>query len=206
MILHCPQPTYTMRQNAGIRFYKQKNEKPNYLPNGKNWLTNWVSKTFTSHSDSQLFQPIPEGETHLSQSSTERKTLAYLLPEPFKNPKEKAQQLLTLAPNTELQIFSMSLKHGAKLSFDCSLSFQVQARNVRLERLKKGTRNLDWTPGRIFEPHQIEKSKWWMWRLSFWTRIWPVARFLDSFCRKLPLRPWPPTQYLYECHYQAWSR
>ena len=56
----------------------------------------------------QLFDPILDGQTLLGVSPTGTgKTLAYLLPSLLKLQKKKAQQLLILAPNTELagQIF-----------------------------------------------------------------------------------------------------
>ena len=51
----------------------------------------------------QLFDPILDGQTLLGVSPTGTgKTLAYLLPSLLRLQKKKAQQLLILAPNTEL--------------------------------------------------------------------------------------------------------
>ena len=107
---------FTMRQTAGIRFEAEK-WKPNYLPNGKNWLTKLEFQEFTPI-QTQLFEPITEGENLLGVSPTGTgKTLAYLLPSLLKLQKKKAQQLLILAPNTELagQIFEVT-KPGVRLS------------------------------------------------------------------------------------------
>ena len=63
----------------------------------------------------QLFNPILEGESLLGVSPTGTgKTLAYLLPSLLKLQKKKAQQLLILAPNTELagQIFDVNKTWG----------------------------------------------------------------------------------------------
>lgn len=46
---------YTMRQTAGIRFEAEK-WKPNYRLNGKNWVTNSVSKN-SPHSNSTIWSP-----------------------------------------------------------------------------------------------------------------------------------------------------
>lgn len=66
----------------------------------------------------QLFEPLLAGENLLGVSPTGTgKTLAYLLPSLLRLQKKKAQQLLILAPNTELagQILTY-VKRGLKLS------------------------------------------------------------------------------------------
>ena len=67
----------------------------------------------------QLFEPLLAGENLLGVSPTGTgKTLAYLLPSLLRlTKKKKAQQLLILAPNTELagQIFDVC-KRGQRLS------------------------------------------------------------------------------------------
>ena len=63
----------------------------------------------------QLFEPITESENLLGVSPTGTgKTLAYLLPSLLKLKKKNAQQLLILAPNTELagQIFEVTKTWG----------------------------------------------------------------------------------------------
>ena len=72
----------------------------------------------------QLFNPILEGESLLGVSPTGTgKTLAYLLPSLLKLQKKKAQQLLILAPNTELagQIFEVTKTWGEAIDLTAQL-------------------------------------------------------------------------------------
>ena len=85
---------------------RQKNE--NKLPTEWQELSDQLGFQEFTPIQTQLFEPITEGENLLGVSPTGTgKTLAYLLPSLLKLQKKKAQQLLILAPNTELagQIF-----------------------------------------------------------------------------------------------------
>ena len=68
----------------------------------------------------QLFEPLLAGENLLGVSPTGTgKTLAYLLPSLLRLQKKKAQQLLILAPNTELagQIFDVCKTWAKAIGF-----------------------------------------------------------------------------------------
>ena len=156
-------------------------------------LPTWMARTerptrfpgIYPHSNSTIWTH-PRGENLLGGAQQELvKTLAYLLPSLLRL-KKKAQQLLILAPNTELagQIF-WRVKRGQRLSaWLLNSSYQAQVRNARLNALK-GPEILIGTPGRIFELIKLKKSRddecgnhhpgW----------IWPIARwFSDSLCRE----------------------
>ena len=71
----------------------------------------------------KIFQPISQGETVLGISPTGTgKTLAYLFPSLLKLKPKKAQQLLILAPNTELagQIFDVCKSWAEPLGLSSS--------------------------------------------------------------------------------------
>ena len=110
----------------------------------------------------QLFEPITEGENLLGVSPTGTgKTLAYLLPSLLKLQKKKAQQLLILAPNTELagQIFEVSKTWGEAIGLTAQLFLSGSSQKRQIERLKKGPEILIGTPGRIFELIKLKKIK-----------------------------------------------
>ena len=72
----------------------------------------------------QIFSPIYEGENVLGISPTGTgKTLAYLFPSLLKPKPKKAQQLLILAPNTELagQIFDVTKQWADPLGLQTQL-------------------------------------------------------------------------------------
>ena len=81
-----------------------------HFPNPwKNTLEELGFTTFTTIQE-KIFEPISNGDTVLGISPTGTgKTLAYLFPSLLKLQPKKAQQLLILAPNTELagQIFEV---------------------------------------------------------------------------------------------------
>ena len=110
----------------------------------------------------QLFSPITEGENLLGISPTGTgKTLAYLFPTLLKLKTKKSQQLLILAPNTELagQIFDVTKTWAELLDLTAQLFLSGSSQKRQIERLKKGPEILIGTPGRIFELIKLRKIK-----------------------------------------------
>ena len=110
----------------------------------------------------QLFEPILDGENLLGVSPTGTgKTLAYLLPSLLRLQKKKAQQLLILAPNTELagQIFDVCKTWAEAIGLTAQLFLSGSSQKRQIERLKKGPEILIGTPGRIFELIKLKKIK-----------------------------------------------
>ena len=89
------------------------------------------------------------------------KTLAYLLPALLKLKPKKAQQLLILAPNTELagQLFDVTKTWAEPLNLIAQLFISGSSQKRQIERLKKGPEILIGTPGRIFELVKLKKIK-----------------------------------------------
>lgn len=117
--------------------------------------------TFTPIQE-QLFEPIQHGETVLGISPTGTgKTLAYLLPSLLHLQPKKAQQLLILAPNTELagQIFDVCKYWAEPLQQQTQLFLSGSSQKRQIERLKKGPEILIGTPGRILELVKLKKIK-----------------------------------------------
>ena len=110
----------------------------------------------------QLFSPITEGENVLGISPTGTgKTLAYLFPNLLKLKPKKSQQLLILAPNTELagQIFDVTKMWAEPLGLTTQLLLSGSSQKRQIERLKKGPEILIGTPGRVFELIKLRKIK-----------------------------------------------
>ena len=110
----------------------------------------------------QLFEPLLAGENLLGVSPTGTgKTLAYLLPSLLRLQKKKAQQLLILAPNTELagQIFDVCKTWSEAIGLTAQLFLSGSSQKRQIERLKKGPEILIGTPGRIFELIKLKKIK-----------------------------------------------
>ena len=110
----------------------------------------------------QLFDPILDGQTLLGVSPTGTgKTLAYLLPSLLRLQNKKAQQLLILAPNTELagQIFEVCKTWAEPLGLTAQLLLSGSSQKRQIERLKKGPEIIIGTPGRIFELVKLKKIK-----------------------------------------------
>ncbi|MBP2619746.1 ATP-dependent helicase [Streptococcus panodentis] len=110
----------------------------------------------------KMFEPIAEGQTVLGVSPTGTgKTLAYLWPSLLKLTSKKAQQLLILAPNTELagQIFEVCKAWAQPLGLTAQLFISGSSQKRQIERLKKGPEILIGTPGRIFELVKLKKIK-----------------------------------------------
>ena len=110
----------------------------------------------------ELFAPITEGDNVLGISPTGTgKTLAYLLPLLLKLKPKKAQQLLILAPNSELagQIFDVTKQWAEPLVLTAQLFLSGSSQKRQIERLKKGPEILIGTPGRVFELIKLKKIK-----------------------------------------------
>ncbi|MDO4666249.1 MAG: DEAD/DEAH box helicase [Streptococcus sp.] len=110
----------------------------------------------------QLFEPVSQGSSVLGVSPTGTgKTLAYLFPTLLKLQVKKAQQLLILAPNTELagQIFEVTKNWAELIGLTSQLFISGSSQKRQIERLKKGPEILIGTPGRIFELIKIKKIK-----------------------------------------------
>ena len=110
----------------------------------------------------KIFQPISQGQMVLGISPTGTgKTLAYLFPSLLKLKPKKAQQLLILAPNTELagQIFDVCKSWAEPLGLSSQLLLSGNSQKRQIERLKKGPEILIGTPGRIFELIKLKKIK-----------------------------------------------
>ena len=88
----------------------------------------------------ELFEPITEGDNVLGISPTGTgKTLAYLLPLLLSLKPKKAQQLLILAPNSELagQIFDVTKQWAEPLGLTAQLFLSALVKNARLNVLRK---------------------------------------------------------------------
>ena len=110
----------------------------------------------------KMFEPISAGDTVLGISPTGTgKTLAYLFPSLLKLTPKKAQQLLILAPNTELagQIFEVCKTWAEPLGLTAQLLLSGSSQKRQIERLKKGPEIIIGTPGRIFELIKLKKIK-----------------------------------------------
>lgn len=110
----------------------------------------------------QVFEPISQGDNLLGISPTGTgKTLAYLFPALLKLKPKKSQQLLILAPNTELagQIFEVTKTWAEPLNLSTQLFISGSSQKRQIERLKKGPEILIGTPGRVFELVKHKKIK-----------------------------------------------
>ncbi|HEP1837887.1 TPA: DEAD/DEAH box helicase [Streptococcus suis] len=110
----------------------------------------------------QAFEPIANGKSLLAISPTGTgKTLAYLWPSLLALTPKKAQQLLILAPNTELagQIFEVCKSWAEAIGLNAQLFLSGSSQKRQIERLKKGPEILIGTPGRIFELIKLKKIK-----------------------------------------------
>ncbi|NQN54607.1 DEAD/DEAH box helicase [Streptococcus suis] len=110
----------------------------------------------------QAFEPINNGQSLLAISPTGTgKTLAYLWPSLLALTPKKSQQLLILAPNTELagQIFDVCKTWAEAIGLNTQLFLSGSSQKRQIERLKKGPEILIGTPGRIFELIKLKKIK-----------------------------------------------
>lgn len=130
--------------------------------------TGWQDKLqqlhFTDFTQIQkeAFEPIKNGQNFLGISPTGTgKTLAYLWPSLLNLQAKKAQQLLILAPNSELagQLFEVTKTWAQPLGLTAQLFLSGSSQKRQIERLKKGPEILLGTPGRIFELVRLKKIK-----------------------------------------------
>lgn len=109
-----------------------------------------------------VFEPITAGQNLLAVSPTGTgKTLAYLFPSLLKLKPKKSQQLLILAPNSELagQIFDVTKTWAEPLGLTAQVLLSGSSQKRQIERLKKGPEILIGTAGRVFELIKLKKIK-----------------------------------------------
>ena len=135
--------------------------KEQFPPSWQNQLAQLGFEDLTAIQE-KMFEPISAGDTVLGISPTGTgKTLAYLFPSLLKLTPKKAQQLLILAPNTELagQIFEVCKTWAEPLGLTAQLLLSGSSQKRQIERLKKGPEIIIGTPGRIFELVKLKKIK-----------------------------------------------
>lgn len=118
--------------------------------------------TKTTPIQDELFSPLSEGKNVLGISPTGTgKTLAYLWPLLSQLKPKKAQQLLILAPNSELagQLFDVTKTWATPLGLTPQLLLSGSSQKRQVERLKKGPEIIIGTPGRVFEFVKLKKIK-----------------------------------------------
>ncbi|HEM6115979.1 DEAD/DEAH box helicase [Streptococcus pluranimalium] len=110
----------------------------------------------------ELFSPLSAGENVLGISPTGTgKTLAYMWPLLLALTPKKAQQLLILAPNSELagQLFDVAKTWAEPIGLTPQLLLSGSSQKRQIERLKKGPEIIIGTPGRVFELVKLKKVK-----------------------------------------------
>lgn len=110
----------------------------------------------------QLFTPISEQKNILAISPTGTgKTLAYLWPSLLQLKPKQGQQLLILAPNSELagQIFEVAKTWGEPLGLTAQVFLSGSSQKRQIERLKKAPEVLIGTAGRVWELVKLKKIK-----------------------------------------------
>lgn len=118
-------------------------------------------KDFTEVQDAS-FDAISAGKNVLATSPTGTgKTLAYLLPTLLKVTHKRGQQLLILAPNSELagQIFEVTKSLAEPLGLYANLIISGASLKRQLDRIKKGPEIIVATPGRALELVKDKKIK-----------------------------------------------
>ena len=108
------------------------------------------------------FEIISSGKNSLATSPTGTgKTLAYLLPSLLKVEKKQGQQLLVLAPNSELagQIFEVVKSLATPLGLNANLIISGASIKRQIERIKKGPEIIVATPGRALDLVKDKKIK-----------------------------------------------
>ncbi|QFG41373.1 DEAD/DEAH box helicase [Streptococcus mutans] len=128
------------------------------------WQDKLSQKHFSAFTTIQeaAFDPIKNGKSLLGISPTgSGKTLAYLWPSLLTLTPKKAQQLLILAPNTELagQIFEVAKEWAQPLNLTAQLFLSGSSQKRQIERLKKGPEIIIGTPGRVFDLVKLKKIK-----------------------------------------------
>lgn len=128
------------------------------------WQKKLSERDFTRFTaiQEQVFTPIQSGQNLLGISPTGTgKTLAYLFPTLLSLTPKKAQQLLILAPNTELagQLFDVTKEWAEPLGLTAQVILSGGSQKRQIERLKKVPEILIGTPGRILELVKLKKIK-----------------------------------------------
>ncbi|WEV61074.1 DEAD/DEAH box helicase [Streptococcaceae bacterium ESL0729] len=124
-------------------------------------LTDLGFENFTQIQE-ESFEPLSNGQNVVATSPTGTgKTLAYLLPLLLKVQKGRGQQLLILAPNSELagQIFEVTKTWAEPLGLKSSLVIAGASLKRQIERLKKAPEIVVATPGRALELVKDKKIK-----------------------------------------------
>ena len=124
-------------------------------------LRNLDFLNFTEIQD-KSFDPLSEGQSVIATSPTGTgKTLAYLMPLLLSLKKGAGQQLLILAPNSELagQIFDITKIWAEPLGLSANLIVSGASLKRQLERLKKAPEIIVATPGRALELVKDKKIK-----------------------------------------------
>lgn len=110
----------------------------------------------------EMFTPILNKENVLGISPTGTgKTLAYLLPSLLNIKSQKSQQLLILAPNTELagQIFEVTKEWAEPINLTAQLLISGISQKRQIERLKKRSTNYYRNPWESLRVNSTQKSK-----------------------------------------------
>lgn len=133
-----------------------------HLP--KEWQNKLADLRFndTTPIQKELFSPLSAGENVLGISPTGTgKTLAYMWPLLLTLTPKKAQQLLILAPNSELagQLFDVAKTWAEPIGLTPQLLLSGSSQKRQIERLKKGPEIIIGTPGRVFELVKLKKVK-----------------------------------------------
>ncbi|WP_438836348.1 DEAD/DEAH box helicase [Streptococcus pluranimalium] len=133
-----------------------------HLP--KEWQNKLADLGFndTTPIQKELFSPLSAGQNVLGISPTGTgKTLAYMWPLLLTLMPKKAQQLLILAPNSELagQLFDVAKTWAEPIGLTPQLLLSGSSQKRQIERLKKGPEIIIGTPGRVFELVKLKKVK-----------------------------------------------
>lgn len=144
-----------MEKNKGTHMISQFPEQ---------WQTKCQERHFSTTTPIQeaLFKPISDGDNILGISPTGTgKTLAYMWPILLQLTPKKGQQLLILAPNSELagQLFEVAKDWGEPLGLSAQLLLSGSSQKRQIERLKKAPEIIIGTPGRVFELVKLKKIK-----------------------------------------------
>lgn len=126
------------------------------------WMDNLANISEFTEVQQASFEAISSGKNTLATSPTGTgKTLAYLLPSLLTVNKKQGQQLLILAPNSELagQIFEVAKSLATPLGLTANLVISGASIKRQIERIKKGPEIIIATPGRALELVKDKKIK-----------------------------------------------
>lgn len=126
------------------------------------WMDSLANISEFTEVQQASFEAISSGRNTLATSPTGTgKTLAYLLPSLLTVAKKQGQQLLILAPNSELagQIFEVVKSLATPLGLTANLVISGASIKRQIERIKKGPEIIVATPGRALELVKDKKIK-----------------------------------------------